>query len=307
MDRLGCSVNMVIWFFLGYCNFMQHNTSAYKTFIVGDEAGWVYPVLHPGVDYTRWAAGKQFSLGDHLIFNYPDKNHSVIMTRDYSVYSSCDSLNSNNKNYEVYGVAGVTTQSEVPLVETGVSYFFCSAYKGEHCRGGMRFSVNVGFQVSLPPNLPPSPPPPPRVQPPPQGLPPNMGAPPPPSFPRPPPRSPKVYPPNLPPPQSPRGFPPSLPLPPPPPHQTTRAPPSVETPPCPPGEEEPPPTPCCDCNDPNKPPATFCCDCNAPEWNTATSLRSRAVDVNFVLALAAAAAAATKVSLVGSTFGTQIA
>eukprot|EP00249_Psilotum_nudum_P002902 c16150_g1_i1 orf=584-1252(+) len=154
MDRLGrSSASLFIWFFFCVFTLLLMTTTAYKNFTVGDDIGWVYPVLNPSVNYTKWAAGKEFSLGDYLIFNYPDKNHSVVMTRNQSVYTSCDFLDSNDDDYEVYGEAGVASRSEVPLVETGETYFFCSAFSGDHCKGGMKFAINVSYGEGLPPNL----------------------------------------------------------------------------------------------------------------------------------------------------------
>eukprot|EP00249_Psilotum_nudum_P013237 c24233_g2_i1 orf=382-591(+) len=42
------------------------HTALAETFIVGDSQGWVVG----SVNYTAWAAGKTFHVGDKLLFNY---------------------------------------------------------------------------------------------------------------------------------------------------------------------------------------------------------------------------------------------
>ncbi|XP_062025428.1 blue copper protein 1b-like [Rosa rugosa] len=42
-------------------------------FIVGDDKGWTI-----NVDYQAWAQGKQFYVGDNLVFNYPVGVHNVL-------------------------------------------------------------------------------------------------------------------------------------------------------------------------------------------------------------------------------------
>ncbi|KAL5698025.1 hypothetical protein ACHQM5_029114 [Ranunculus cassubicifolius] len=94
---------------------------------VGDSGGWVM-----GVDYSTWASGNTFAVGDTLVFNY-GTGHTVneVSASDYSSCSAGNSISSDS--------SGLTT---VALKTPGTHYFLC-AVPG-HCAGGMKLSVTVG-------------------------------------------------------------------------------------------------------------------------------------------------------------------
>ena len=50
---------LVFVFFSGY-------VEAYKNYTVGDSLGWYDKLQKPDVNYQKWVAGKNFSLGDFL-------------------------------------------------------------------------------------------------------------------------------------------------------------------------------------------------------------------------------------------------
>lgn len=127
-------------------------TLAYQNFTVGDDIGWTFPTKNV-IDYQKWATGKNFSLGDFLNFNYPQLEHDVIVTYNKSVYTTCDILDSNDNDYEVWGQPGNSSFSAIPLVETGMNYFFCGTNDGDHCKGGMKFAINVTHGEGLPASL----------------------------------------------------------------------------------------------------------------------------------------------------------
>lgn len=127
-------------------------TSAYQNFSVGDDKGWTYPTANV-VDYQKWAQGKNFTLGDFLLFSYPQEEHDVVVTYNETVFKACDYESSTDNDYDVWGQAGNSTYSAVPLVRTGMTYFFCSVNSGEHCKGGMKFSINVTQGEGLPASL----------------------------------------------------------------------------------------------------------------------------------------------------------
>nr|TKS07814.1 plastocyanin-like domain-containing family protein [Populus alba] len=62
---------------------------AYKNYTVGDSLGWYDATVKSNVNYQKWADGKNFSLGDFLIFN-TDSNHSVVQTYNFTTFKSCD-------------------------------------------------------------------------------------------------------------------------------------------------------------------------------------------------------------------------
>ncbi|KAL6598830.1 hypothetical protein ACP70R_046090 [Stipagrostis hirtigluma subsp. patula] len=130
---------------------------AYKNYTVGDDKGW-YDGLTPGVDYQAWADGiKNFSLGDFLIFN-TDKNHSVVQTRNGTLYKSCD-YNDSGPDDTVEWSFGAPEFSKdavtvaVPLLKEGRIYFFSGNYDGEQCENGQRFGIDVAHGQGLPPDL----------------------------------------------------------------------------------------------------------------------------------------------------------
>lgn len=126
--------------------------AAYQNFTVGDSTGWTYPTKNV-IDYQSWANGHNFSLGDFLLFNYPLHQDDVIVTYNKTVYDSCDYLDSNDNDYEVWGEAGTSQFSAIPLVQTGMNYFFSGSENGDHCKGGMKFAVNVSYGEGLPASL----------------------------------------------------------------------------------------------------------------------------------------------------------
>ncbi|KEH17865.1 putative cupredoxin [Medicago truncatula] len=97
-------------------------------FTVGDANGWTQ-----GVDYTKWASGKTFKVGDNLVFKY-GSFHQVNEV-DESGYKSCSTSNT-IKSYD-------DGDSKVPLTKAGKIYFICPT--PGHCTstGGMKLEVNV--------------------------------------------------------------------------------------------------------------------------------------------------------------------
>ncbi|KAF2292007.1 hypothetical protein P3X46_003897 [Hevea brasiliensis] len=103
--------------------------AAYATqYVVGDSAGWT----NFGVDYSTWASGKTFSVGDTLVFNYDGSTHKVAEVSQ-SDYNSCSASNA-LKTYS----DGSTT---IPLSKAGSMYFICPT--AGHCSSGMQLSINV--------------------------------------------------------------------------------------------------------------------------------------------------------------------
>ncbi|ONK67438.1 uncharacterized protein A4U43_C05F40 [Asparagus officinalis] len=69
--------------------FDSRSVEGYKNYTVGGSLGWFDSVKAPKIDYKKWAAAKDFALGDFLIFN-TDKNHSVVQTYNETTYEHCD-------------------------------------------------------------------------------------------------------------------------------------------------------------------------------------------------------------------------
>ncbi|KAI3450057.1 hypothetical protein Pfo_006722 [Paulownia fortunei] len=131
---------------------------AYKNYTVGDSLGWYDTLENPKVDYQKWAANKNFSLGDFLIFN-TDNNHSVIQTYNFTTYKLCDYADALDNDTVEWSSADPSSTTphpisvSVPLMKVGMTYFFSSDYDGEQCQNGQHFKINVTYGQGLPPSL----------------------------------------------------------------------------------------------------------------------------------------------------------
>ncbi|KAL6606894.1 hypothetical protein ACP70R_042547 [Stipagrostis hirtigluma subsp. patula] len=101
--------------------------AAATQYTVGDTSGWT-----TGADYTTWASGKKFKVGDTLVFNYAGGAHTVdeVSAADYASCSSSKALSSDS--------TGSTT---ITLKTAGKHYFICGVTG--HCSGGMKLVVDV--------------------------------------------------------------------------------------------------------------------------------------------------------------------
>ncbi|KAG0482839.1 hypothetical protein HPP92_010923 [Vanilla planifolia] len=101
---------------------------------VGDASGW-----GTGVDYSGWTAGKNFAIGDSLVFNYSPGTHTVneVSADDYQSCSTSSYLTSDS--------SGSTT---ISLKSGGTHYFICGV--PGHCVGGMKLAVTVASSPSTP-------------------------------------------------------------------------------------------------------------------------------------------------------------
>ncbi|KAF2321339.1 hypothetical protein GH714_040408 [Hevea brasiliensis] len=109
-------------------------TSAATTYIVGDNSGWDI-----STDLDTWAQGKNFVVGDVLLFQYTSSNSVNEVTKE-----SFDGCNTTHviKTY----TNGNTT---VTLSRPG-PWYFISGNK-LYCLGGMKLEVNVqGNQTDSP-------------------------------------------------------------------------------------------------------------------------------------------------------------
>lgn len=130
----------------------------YTNYTVGDKLGWFDKLMKPSVDYAKWAQGKNFSLGDYLIFN-TDTNHTVVQSYNSTTYKMCDNLDAETDDTIEWSNADPSTDAKpstvaVPLVKEGVNYFFSGAYDGFQCsKGGQKFQIMVSHGQGLPASL----------------------------------------------------------------------------------------------------------------------------------------------------------
>ncbi|KAJ8766473.1 hypothetical protein K2173_022532 [Erythroxylum novogranatense] len=116
---------------------------------VGDAAGWTNV---GNVNYKKWAATKNFQLGDTVIFEYNAPFHNVMrVTR--AMYRACNTS---------APVATYTTGNDSITIRTrGHHYFICG--KSGHCEAGQKVDINVPRDHQVPASspsasTPPSPP-----------------------------------------------------------------------------------------------------------------------------------------------------
>ncbi|KAL9404249.1 hypothetical protein Peur_001221 [Populus x canadensis] len=96
--------------------------------VVGGSQGW-----EESTDFSSWASGQKFKVGDQLVFKYTSGLHSVVELGGESAYKSCGlgtALNSMNTGNDV-----------VKLNKPGTRYFACGTLG--HCGQGMKVKITV--------------------------------------------------------------------------------------------------------------------------------------------------------------------
>ncbi|KAL3499458.1 hypothetical protein ACH5RR_038551 [Cinchona calisaya] len=102
-----------------------------KDIVVGDDSGWKL-----NFDYQDWANGKEFNVGDNLIFNYPKGAHNVYKV-DGNGFQQCTYPN---------GEDALTSGKDVITLATpGKKWYICGV--GNHCESGMKLVINVQQKV----------------------------------------------------------------------------------------------------------------------------------------------------------------
>ncbi|XAR55013.1 hypothetical protein NMG60_11030380 [Bertholletia excelsa] len=96
-------------------------------FVVGDNKGWAL-----NFDYQAWTQGKEFRVGDKLVFKYKQGAHNVIRV-DGATFRNCTPA----------ATAGpLTTGNDVIILATeGRKWYICGV--GNHCESGMKLAITV--------------------------------------------------------------------------------------------------------------------------------------------------------------------
>ncbi|KAK7357493.1 hypothetical protein VNO80_16781 [Phaseolus coccineus] len=96
---------------------------------VGDSAGWT---TLGKIDYKKWAATKNFQIGDTIIFEYNEKFHNV-MRVTHAMYKSCNASSP---------IATFTTgKDSINITNHGHHFFFCGV--PGHCEAGQKVDINA--------------------------------------------------------------------------------------------------------------------------------------------------------------------
>ncbi|CAI0476683.1 unnamed protein product [Linum tenue] len=101
-------------------------TSA-KQYVVGDGEGWT-----KGFDYSAWTAGKQFFVGDSLVFNYSQGRHNVFKVNGTEFKQCLKPL---------VGSPFTTGKDEIELETAGRKWYICGV--SGHCSAGQKLFINV--------------------------------------------------------------------------------------------------------------------------------------------------------------------
>ncbi|KAM1158958.1 hypothetical protein ACFX19_032749 [Malus domestica] len=105
-------------------------------FVVGDDKGWTI-----NFDYQTWAQGKQFYVGDKLVFKYPKGVHNVYKVNGTEFQQCAAPLDS---------VPLTSGNDVVTLATAGRKWYICGV--GQHCKAG-----NQKLLITVMPSSAPSP------------------------------------------------------------------------------------------------------------------------------------------------------
>ncbi|ERM93590.1 hypothetical protein AMTRI_Chr03g56030 [Amborella trichopoda] len=110
-------------------------------YVVGEDKGWTIDF-----DYNAWAEGKDFMVGDTLIFNYPRGQHNVAKVNG-SAFQSCTKEPNN-------GIMD-SGNDKITLATPGNKWYICTF--GQHCAvGGQKLKISVS-DMSMSPGMQPTP------------------------------------------------------------------------------------------------------------------------------------------------------
>ncbi|XP_011017785.1 PREDICTED: cucumber peeling cupredoxin-like [Populus euphratica] len=115
-----------------------HSSAAQSTYTVGDTTGWTIPSTGSAF-YTTWAASKNFSVGDILVFNFAASAHDVakVTKADYDACTTSSPIS-----------LTTTPPARITINASGDHYFLCN-FPG-HCSSGQKLMINVSAASSSP-------------------------------------------------------------------------------------------------------------------------------------------------------------
>ncbi|XVF51608.1 hypothetical protein PTKIN_Ptkin04bG0197900 [Pterospermum kingtungense] len=108
-------------------------------FVVGDDKGWSLDF-----DYQGWPAGKEFRVGDKLVFNYTPGVHNVLRVNgtEFQQCAAADNI-----------VPLITGNDVITLATPGRKWYICGVAK--HCAArNMKLNITVLSQAGSPSSAP---------------------------------------------------------------------------------------------------------------------------------------------------------
>ncbi|KAA3460193.1 mavicyanin-like [Gossypium australe] len=131
-----------IFFIIAIVAFFAVPSCLATEFTVGDEKGWSLDF-----DYQSWAAGKEFHVGDKLVFNYRAGAHNVIGVSGIE-FQQCQASSNNTVRS--------TGNDVITLSTPGRKWYICGV--PGHCAArNMKLNITVLAQVGSPATAPGSP------------------------------------------------------------------------------------------------------------------------------------------------------
>ncbi|KAG4188606.1 hypothetical protein ERO13_A08G176800v2 [Gossypium hirsutum] len=121
-----------IFFIIAIVTVFAIPSSLATEFVVGDEKGWSLDF-----DYQAWAAGKEFRVGDKLVFRYTPGVHNVVRVSGVE-FQRCEAVNNTDP---------LTTGNDViTLLTPGRKWYICSLPR--HCAAhNMKLNITVLSEV----------------------------------------------------------------------------------------------------------------------------------------------------------------
>ncbi|KAM7529908.1 hypothetical protein LguiB_033318 [Lonicera macranthoides] len=112
-----------------------------KDFMVGDDKGWT-----TNFDYSVWAKGKDFRVGDRLVFQYPVGAHNVFKVNGTG-FQNCIK--------PPLSEALTSGKDMIVLASPGRKWYICGV--GQHCAvAGQKLFINVNPSEWMAPSASPS-------------------------------------------------------------------------------------------------------------------------------------------------------
>ncbi|KAH7847912.1 hypothetical protein Vadar_031545 [Vaccinium darrowii] len=102
---------------------------------IGDSRGWSL-----NVNYTEWASGKTFYIGDQLIFLYKQGAHNVVKVINGTDFQQCTVPSR---------AVTLSTGDDVITLAEGKHWYICGF--SNHCLNGMKLVITVVPQLTLVP------------------------------------------------------------------------------------------------------------------------------------------------------------
>ncbi|KAJ9688678.1 hypothetical protein PVL29_014367 [Vitis rotundifolia] len=112
--------------------------AAAATYYVGGNISWSVPTEGESA-YTAWASGKDFELGDTIVFNWTGTHTVARVSKD--VYDNCTTANVLASDTQATSPVNYTLNSTEP------QYFICTI--GSHCSFGQKVTISISSATSL--------------------------------------------------------------------------------------------------------------------------------------------------------------